>query len=84
MSDKESLAAAYYEHIVKYLILEHKYQSECEASGKLIYYYFKYSLPVREHEYFEYLYNPYNPVRLAVETFDSIEEIRNELNDLKN
>ena len=69
----------YYETIVKYLKLEHKYQDIVEKSGKPIYHYFKYSLPVEDTAYFEFLYNRYNPVRFAVETFDSIEEIRLEL-----
>jgi hypothetical protein len=34
---------------------------------------------VNDRDYFLWLYNPYNPVRFAVETFDSIEEIRIEL-----
>ena len=33
---------------------------------------------------FEFLYHVYNPVRYAVETFDSIEEIRKELEDVQN
>ncbi len=70
----------YYGTIVKYLKLEHKYQDIVEKSGKPIYHYFKYDLPVQDAAYFEFLYNRYNPVRFAIETFDSIEEIRLELN----
>lgn len=69
----------YYEIIVKYLLLEHKHQTIVEQSGKPIYHYFKYSLPTIHYGYFEYLYNPHSPIRFAIETFDSIEEIKNEL-----
>jgi len=71
----------YYEIIVKYLLLEHKHQEEVDDCDKRIYHYFKYSLPVSGNDYFLFLYNTYNPVRFAVETFDSIEIIRKELKD---
>jgi len=74
--DKDSLEASYYRVIVNYLLLEHKHKVEVEAAKKPIYHYFMYHLPVFGNEYFEYLYHVYNPVRFAVETFDSIEVIR--------
>lgn len=77
--DKSGIEASYYRTILKYIKLEHKYPKQVESCGKPIYHYFKYHLPVFGTGYFEYLYNPYNPVRNAVETFDSIDEIRNEL-----
>jgi len=76
---KNSLQRKYYEIIVEYLLLEHKYPYEVKRAGKPIYHYFMYDLPKINNEYFEFLYNTYNPVRFAVETFDSIEEIRKEL-----
>ena len=69
----------YSEIIIKYLLLEYIYSDIVKKSGKPIYHYFKYHLPEYSKEYFEWLYNPYNPVKFAVETFDSIEEIRKEL-----
>jgi hypothetical protein len=77
--EKDSIERNYYEIIVKYLLLEHKHQEAVLKCGKPIYHYFKYSLPVRGRDYFEWLYNPHNPVRFALETFDSVEEIRIEL-----
>lgn len=76
---KDSLHRKYYEIIVRFLLLEHKYPYEVKKAGKPIYHYFMYYLPIRGADYFEFLYNPYHPVRFAVETFDSIEEIRLEL-----
>lgn len=81
ISVTKDLTISYYEIIVKYLLLENKYQKEVNWAGKPIYIYFKYDLPRMDRGYFDFLYNPYNPVRRAVETFDSIEEIRNELNE---
>lgn len=77
--DNDNFYKEYLITIRKYLLLEHKYTEIVERSGKSIYYYFKYHLPQLNTGYFEYLYNPYNPVRFAVETFRSIEEIRLEL-----
>ena len=74
-----SLQINYYNIIIKYLLLEHKHYDIVQKCGKPIFHYFKYSLPKNDRGYFEWLYNPYNPVRFAVETFDSIEEIRIEL-----
>lgn len=76
---KDSIQRTYYEIIMKYLLLEHKYKDIVEKTGKPILHYFKFCLPESNIEYFNYLYHPYNPVRFAVETFDSIEEIRIEL-----
>ena len=70
----------YYECIVKYLKIENKYKDVVEKSNKKIYHYFQYHLPVSGNDYFMFLYNPYNPVRFAIETFDSIEEIKHEIN----
>jgi len=78
-SPKGSIQSDYYLTIVKYLRLEHKYKDIVLACGKPIYHYFMYGLPQSGNEYFEFLYNRYNPVRFALETFDSIEEIRQEL-----
>ena len=75
----DSFEASYYKIIVKFLLLEHKYQKLVKDSGKPILHYFQYHLPEPTREYFEFLYHPYNPVRFAIETFDSIEEIRIEL-----
>lgn len=76
----DSIQYNYYKIIVKYLLIEHKHSDIVLSCGKPIYHHFQYSLPKHGNDYFEFLYNPYNPVRFAVETFDSIEEIRNELN----
>lgn len=75
-----SIEKAYYDMIVKYLLLENKHSSIVLQSGKPIYHYFKYHLPQPGSEYFRFLYNPYNPVRFAMETFSSIQEIHDELN----
>jgi len=75
----DCIEAHYYRIIVRDLLLEHKYSEQVENAGKPIYHYFKYQLPVFDNDYFLFLYNVYNPVRFAVETFDSIEEIRKEL-----
>lgn len=75
----DSIEYRYYKIIVEYLILENKFSQIVLESNKPIYYYFRYNLPICSKDYFEYLYNQYNPVRFAVETFDSIEEIRVEL-----
>jgi len=80
ISVTKDMTITYYEIIVEYLLLENKYQKEVELAGKPIYIYFKHDLPRIDRGYFEFLYNAYNPVRRAVETFDSIEEIRKELN----
>ena len=80
----DDMTVSYYSTIVEYLLLEHEYQEQVNLSGKRILYYFKYSLPVINNDYFEWLYHPYNPVRFAVETFDSIEEIRIELRNRNN
>ena len=77
---KDSIESNYYRYIIKYLLLEHKYKDIVERAGKPILHYFEYQLPQPTREYFEFLYHTYNPVRFAIETFDSIEEIRNELN----
>lgn len=71
--------ANFFKIIAEYLLIEYKYKIEVEKAGKPIYHYFMYRLPEFEKEYFRWLYDPYNPVRFAVETFDSIEEIRLEL-----
>lgn len=76
---KDSVEYNYYNIIMKYLLLEHKYSKEVALANKPILHYFLYSLPYYSKDYFEWLYNPYNPVRFAIETFDSIEEIRKEL-----
>ena len=76
---KDSIEYNYYNIIMKYLLLEHKYSKEVILAGKPILHYFKYYLPQYNKNYFEWLYNSYNPVRFAVETFDSIEEIKKEL-----
>lgn len=76
---KNSIQADYYNVIVKYLLLEQKYKEEVKQANKPIYHYFMHYLPQQDNKYFEHLYNPYNPVRFAVETFDSIEVIRQEL-----
>ncbi len=75
----ESVEIAYYEIIIKYLLLEHKYPYEVKKAKKPIYHYFMFCLPEFGTDYFNFVYNPYHPVRFAVETFDSIEEIRLEL-----
>jgi hypothetical protein len=75
----DCLEANYYKYIVEYLLLEQKYPKQVADSGKPIYHYFKYQLPMFSTDYFLFLYNTHNPVRFAVETFDSIEEIRLEL-----
>ena len=75
----DSIQSSYYKQIVKYLKLEHEYKEIVESSDKPILHYFEYHLPQSGNEYFLFLYHTYNPVRFAVETFDSIEEIRNEL-----
>ena len=75
----DSLHKTYYEIIVKFLLLENKYSDQVKQAGKPIYHYFMYYLPDASLQYFEFLYNPYNPVRFAIETFDSIEEIRKEV-----
>lgn len=77
--EKDSIQRCYYEYIVKFLLLEHKHHDIVQKSGKPIFHYFKFSLPKNDNGYFEWLYNSYNPVRFAIETFDSIEEIRVEL-----
>lgn len=74
-----NLQKEYYKIIVRYLLIEHSHQEDVDACNKQIYHYFKYQLPVRGNDYFLFLYNTYNPVRFAVETFDSIESIRKEL-----
>jgi hypothetical protein len=75
----DSVEYAYYKAIIQFLILENKYPEIVKSSGKPLYHYFQYNLPQSGHDYFTFLYNVYNPVRFAVETFDSIEEIRLEL-----
>ena len=78
--EKDSWQKSYCEIILKYLILENKYKDIVLQSNKCIYYYFKYShYNLTNKDYLDYLYNSYNPVRFAVETFDSIEEIKQEL-----
>ncbi len=77
---EDSVPHAYYKIIVKYLKLECKYKPIVLNCKKPILHYFEYSLPQSGNDYFVFLYNPYNPVRFAVETFDSIEEIRLEIN----
>ena len=79
LPEDDSLARNYYEIIVDFLLLEHKYAEQVDACGKNILYYFAHHLPVRGREYFEWLYNVHNPVRFSVETFDSVAEIREEL-----
>ena len=74
---KDSISQKYYNTLVKYLLLENKYKEQVEKSNKRILHYFLYMLPSQSS--FEFLYHAYNPVRYAVETFDSIEEIRKEL-----
>lgn len=76
---KDCIEANTFKILVKYLQLEHKYKIEVERAGKPIYHYFMYHLPVFSNDYFKWLYNPYNPIRFAMETFDSIEEIKQEL-----
>ena len=78
----QSIEITYYEIIIKYLLLEHKYPHEVKKAKKPIYHYFMFYLPEFGSNYFSFLYNPYNPVRFAVETFDSIEEIRLELKNM--
>ena len=56
--------------------LEKLDQERIEKSNKRILHYFLYTLPSQTS--FEFLYHVYNPVRYAVETFDSIEEIKKE------
>jgi hypothetical protein len=75
----DGVKKSYYETIVEYLLLEREYTLEVRRAGKPIYHYFKFQLPNESTDYFHFLYNTYNPVRFAVETFDSIEEIRLEL-----
>lgn len=82
-SQKDPVISSYYETIVKYLRLEHKYMEAVLLARRPIYHYFMYALPMPGKEYFEFLYDRYSPVRFAVETFDSIEEIRQELNSSK-
>ena len=76
---KNSIEYNYYNTIMKYLLLEHKYFKEVVIANKPILHYFRYSLPYYNKDYFEWLYNPHNPVRFAIETFDSIEQIKKEL-----
>lgn len=76
----DELIQSYYKIIIDYLILEEEYQDEVDMANKRIYHHFKYNLPNPSKEYFEFLYHVYNPVRFAVETFDSIEPIRLHLN----
>ena len=75
-SGLNDIEVAYYETIIKYLWIEELFQDEVDQAGKRIYYHFKYNPPEVYHEYFTFLYDRYNPVRFAVETFDSIESIR--------
>jgi hypothetical protein len=78
-TNSSKIEIQYYKIIVKYLLLEHKFPHEVKRSKKPIYHYFMYYLPEFGTDYFNFLYNTYNPVRFAVETFDSIEEIKLEL-----
>lgn len=78
-SSDNDLIKSYYSTIVEYLILESKYEDLVKKCGKPIFHYFQYQLPMGGNDYFLFLYNVYSPVRFAVETFDSIEEIRLEL-----
>ena len=73
---KDSISQKYYDILIKYLLLENKYKEQVEKSNKRILHYFLYKLPSQTS--FEFLYHVYNPVRYAVETFDSIEEIKKE------
>ena len=77
---EHSIEASYYRVLVKYLLLENKHKEAVKAAGKPIYHYFMYHLPEFSNSYFEWLYNPHNPVRFALETFDSIQEIWLEIN----
>jgi hypothetical protein len=77
-SDNE-LLISYYEKIVEFMLLEHKHKDIVKKSNKPIYHYFQHALPHDTNDYFMFLYHTYNPVRFAIETFDSIEEIRLEL-----
>lgn len=76
---KDCIEVLYYSTIVKYLLLEHENKYAVIQANKQIYHYFTYSLPEFGNDYFEFIYHRYNPVRFAVETFDSIEEIKNRL-----
>jgi hypothetical protein len=72
-------ARCYYEIIIAFMLIEHKHKEIVLECRKPIYHYFQYHLPERGRDYFEFLYNPHNPVRFSVETFDSIEEVREDL-----
>lgn len=78
---EDSIARNYYEIIIGFMLIEHKHKDIVLKCGKPIYHYFKHKLPMRGREYFEWLYNPNNPVRFSVETFDSIEEVLEEVRE---
>jgi len=73
--EKDSIPYNYYGIIIKYLKIENVNQDIVNKCGKPIYHYFKYQLPMKGQDYFLFLYNTYNPVRFAVETFSSIAEL---------
>lgn len=77
----EHMARNYYEIIVGFMLIEHKHKEIVLACNKPIYHHFQYSLPQRGNDYFLFLYNQYNPVRFSVETFDSIESVRQDIKD---
>lgn len=77
--EQNLLIRSYYLTIIDFLLLEVKYQEAVKLANKPLFHYFQYNIPKFGNDYFLFLYNTHNPVRFAVETFDSIEEIRQEL-----
>jgi hypothetical protein len=76
---ENDIARDYYNIIVGFMLIEHKHKDIVLQCNKPIYHHFQYNLPNRGREYFEFLYNPHHPVRFAVETFTSIEEVKDEV-----
>jgi hypothetical protein len=76
----DDIARNYYEIIVGFMLIENKHKDAVLKSGKPIYHYFMYKLPMSGRKYFNFLYDPYNPVRFSVETFSSVEEIKDDYN----
>jgi len=86
LEDQEmySSKSMYISILHKYCILELKYLKEVKEANKEILKYLKLCPPPRGmnpdlEDWFLYMYSRFNPVRFAVETFDSIEVIRKEL-----
>jgi hypothetical protein len=78
-SNNSEIIINYYETIIGFMLIENKHKDIVEKCGKPIYHYFKYNLPQSHSEYFYWLYNNYSSVRFSIETFDSIEEVREDI-----